>query len=320
MKASIIIPSLNAEKTIGKTIFSLLEQTLKPEEIIVVDGGSTDKTLETVEKIAEKEKTLKLFKKKNFGISASRNLGAKKASTNIIVFLDSDVTMEKKWLEKLLVPLKKENVFCSCGKYLIELDGSLSSDFFSFVIGSSSFQGYSIAFRKNDFLETGGFDEKMKYCEDPEFTLRAFLSGKKLVETKAETMHRSYSIKERIKSNLKYSFYDAVLFKKKFSFFSNPFNLFQAPKNVKLVFGFYWILFLSVILAVSWFLLTKNMFSFIFLLLPALTGCMKILLYKNETKHKNNFFVLLVFSFFALLLFELIKGIGFLNGLIQGKT
>jgi glycosyltransferase involved in cell wall biosynthesis len=319
MNTSIIIPTFNSESTIEKTINSILKQSIKPYEIIVSDGGSTDKTIQIIERISEKNKEIKLIKKKGFGISASRNIGVKQASGEIIVFLDSDVITEEKWLEKLLACMEKEKPFCCCGKYSVELTKSLASDFFSFVVSSSSFQGYNIAFRKKDFLELKGFDEKMKYSEDPEFTLRAFLSGKKLAETNAETFHLSYSLKERIKSNFKYSFFDAVLFKKNISFFFNPFNLLKSPKNIKLIFGFYWVLFFSFFLSVVSLIITKNIFSLVFLLVPALTGCIKIILNENKTKYENNFFLLLGYSFFALILFGLIKGAGFLNGLIQGK-
>jgi len=315
MNSSVIIPAFNSEKTIEKTINSVLEQTVKPEEIIIVNDGSTDNTKKIVEGIAKKNNSVKLFSRKNFGISASRNFGALKASGEIIAFLDSDVIAEKKWLEKLIVPLQDKKVFASCGKYSVELNNSISSDFFSFIVGSSSFQGYNIAFRKKDFLDLNGFDEKMKYCEDPEFFLRAVLSGKKLAETTAESFHSSYSLKERIKSNFKYSFFDAVLFRKNLNFLINPFNLVKVSKNIKFIFGFYWITFISFLFALLSFLITKNLVSVIFIFLPSFLGCIKIILSRKNTEYRNNFFFVLVYSFTALFLFELVKITGFIKGL-----
>jgi len=318
MNVSVITPAFNAEKTIGKTLNSLLSQSVVPKEIIVVNDGSTDKTKEIVEGIAVNNNSIKLFSRKNQGISASRNFGAGKAKEEVIAFLDSDVIVETQWLEKLLNGLQ-ENVFAVCGKYSIESDGSLASDFFSFSISSSSFQGYNIALRKKDFLESKGFNEKMKYCEDPEFFLRAFTSGKTLNKTSAESFHESYPLKKRVKPNFNYSFFDGVLFKKNFSFFINPFNLIKAPENIKMIYSFYWIEFLSVILSVEVFLISKNLFSAGFLFLPSLIGIIKLISNKNQTKYKNNFLAVLVYSFFALILFEVIKSFGFINGLIQGK-
>ncbi len=318
MNTSVVIPAFNAEKTIKKTIDSLLNQTIKPDEIIIVNDGSTDSTKKIIEEIAKTNNSIKLFNRNNSGISVSRNFGAKNALGELIAFLDSDVIVEKQWLEKIFAELKKD-VFCVCGKYSIELNSSLASDFFSFTISSSSFQGYNIAFRKKDFIESKGFNEKMKYCEDPEFFLRAFISNKKTLESNAESFHRSYSLKERIKPNFKYSFFDAILFKKYSSFLINPFNLIKAPENIKSIFGFYFFLFFSVLFSIIIFLVSENVFSFLFLGFPSVIGCIKISLSKNKAKYKNNFLLVLIYSFFVLLLFELVKGIGFINGLIQGK-
>ncbi len=319
MKTSVIIPAFNTEKTMGETLSSLLKQSIKPKEIIVINDGSTDSTKKIVEEFSKKHSQIKLFNRKNFGISASRNFGAEKASGEIITFLDSDVTVEKKWLEKLLNGLKKD-VFCVCGKYSTELNGKLSSDFFSFSVSSSSFQGYNIAFRKKDFFESKGFDKKMKYCEDPEFFLRAFLTGKKLEKTCAESFHKTYNLNKRVKSNFKYSFFDAVLFKKNFSFLINPFNLIKVPENIKMILSFYYSIFFSFFLILVSFLFTNSPFSFLFIFIPAVLGCIKISLKRKKTKYKNNFLVILFYSFIVLFFFTLVKGTGFIIGLIQGKT
>jgi len=320
VNASVIIPAFNAEKTIKKTVDSVLNQTNPPEEIIIVNDGSTDRTKEIAEGIAGENHSVKVFSRNNSGISSARNFGASQAKQELIVFLDSDVTAERQWLEKLIAGLKK-NVFAVCGKYSVEPGNSLSSDFFSFVVGSSSFQGYNIAFRKKDFLESGGFSEKMKYCEDPEFFLRAFLKGKKIVSNKAETFHRNYPLKERIKSNFKYSFFDAVLFRENFLFFAgSPLRLFKAPENIRMIYSFYMVVFSSVLLALLAFIFSGSIYSFIFLLVPSTAGTIKIALSRNKIRYKNNFMLIAVYSFFALFLFGLVKGAGFVIGLIQGKA
>jgi c-di-AMP phosphodiesterase-like protein len=97
----------------------------------------------------------------------------------------------------------------------------------------------------------------------------------------------------------------------------NPFNLIAAPENIKFIFGFYWVLFLSLILVFLSFIATNKLISLAFLCLPAVIACTKMAFNKNKTKYKNNFLAVLIYSFFAFLLFELVKGIGFVNGLIQ---
>lgn len=86
-RITVIIPAFRAEKYIAEAIESALNQTLKPFEIIVVDDGSPD-NLYGVAKAYEPE--ILLFKKVNEGISKTRNFGLRKASGNLIAFLDAD--------------------------------------------------------------------------------------------------------------------------------------------------------------------------------------------------------------------------------------
>lgn len=102
MNLSIVIPVYNEEKSIGACLDSLLGQTLKPKEIIIIDDGSTDKTCKVVKKYP-----VKLLKQNHQGPGPARNLGVKKSRGDIIVFVDADMTFDKKFLEKLTLPIKK---------------------------------------------------------------------------------------------------------------------------------------------------------------------------------------------------------------------
>ena len=75
---SIIVPIFNAEKYLGKCIDSLLNQTKKEIEIILVNDGSTDKSEEIIKNY--KDKRIKYFKNKNQGIGKTRNFGIKKST------------------------------------------------------------------------------------------------------------------------------------------------------------------------------------------------------------------------------------------------
>jgi glycosyltransferase involved in cell wall biosynthesis len=91
-KVSVVIPVFNTERFVEKAIVSVLQQ---PEvvEVIVVDDGSTDKSLEIISKLQAEDARVKIFhhqNKANKGRSASRNLGIKNATSNHIAFLDSD--------------------------------------------------------------------------------------------------------------------------------------------------------------------------------------------------------------------------------------
>ena len=85
---SIIVPIYNAEKYLNKCIDSLVNQTKKELEFILVNDGSTDKTEEIIK--TYKDKRIKYFKNKNQGIGKTRNFGIEKATGKYIMFLDSD--------------------------------------------------------------------------------------------------------------------------------------------------------------------------------------------------------------------------------------
>lgn len=87
---SIVIPVYNAEETISRAIGSILSQDFKDFEIIVVNDGSTDRSLEFCETIARNEPRIRLFSIENSGVSNARNVGIEQAQGKYITFLDAD--------------------------------------------------------------------------------------------------------------------------------------------------------------------------------------------------------------------------------------
>ena len=99
MRFSVIIPLYNKEKYVKETIESVLSQDFEDYEIIVVDDGSTDSSYKIVEKLNNKK--ILLFKKKNSGVSDTRNYGIKKANGEYICFLDADDKWSKDYLSTM---------------------------------------------------------------------------------------------------------------------------------------------------------------------------------------------------------------------------
>ena len=100
---SIVIPTYNMEKFIKKSVKSVLNQTYKNFEILVIDNHSKDKTRQIIDDF--KSNKIKYFKIKNYGvIGKSRNLGIKKSKGNWIAFLDAD----DQWFKNRLLVIKKE--------------------------------------------------------------------------------------------------------------------------------------------------------------------------------------------------------------------
>ena len=106
MKLSVIIPTYNEESVIADCLKSLEGQTHGDFEVLVIDDGSSDKTLEAVKKAGSKR--LKgIFKQNHKGPGAARNLGAKRAEGEVLVFVDADMTFDRDFLRKLVEPIEK---------------------------------------------------------------------------------------------------------------------------------------------------------------------------------------------------------------------
>lgn len=121
---SIIVPVYNSEKYLPECVDSIIDQTHKNLQIILVDDCSTDASGKICDDYAKKDKRVEVYRpKKNGGQSASRNLGLKHAKGEWIAFADHDDTLEPEMLETLLSNAKKYNVKVSgCGNKRIEND------------------------------------------------------------------------------------------------------------------------------------------------------------------------------------------------------
>lgn len=107
MKISFLIPLYNDEKRIENCIKSIENQTYKDIEIIVVNDGSTDNSLEICEKLSEKYNNIKIITTTNKGVCSARNLAVELATGDYMMFVDSDDFIEKDILSELLKTLNK---------------------------------------------------------------------------------------------------------------------------------------------------------------------------------------------------------------------
>lgn len=101
IKVSVIVPVYNVEEYLEKCLESLVDQTLKDIEIIVVNDGSPDNSQEIIDRYSKKYKNIKSYKKENGGLSDARNYGLKKASGKYISFVDSDDYIAPNMLENM---------------------------------------------------------------------------------------------------------------------------------------------------------------------------------------------------------------------------
>jgi len=110
-KVSLYIPCLNAEKHIERCIKSVLSQTYPVDEILIIDDGCTDKTIEKASKYSVKI----LRNKENKGLAFSRNKGILKANNEFVASIDADVILDKKWLENLMKDFTSKEIVGACG-------------------------------------------------------------------------------------------------------------------------------------------------------------------------------------------------------------
>jgi len=181
---SVIIPTYNRAEMLGRAINSVLSQTCQDFELLVVDDGSTDNTLELTKAYG---KSITYIRQENRGAAAARNTGIRAAQADFLVFLDSDDWFMKDKLELQLAamldnPLSlvshTQEKWLRRGKHLNQKkrhrkeSGNLFSRCLELcVVGMST-----IMARRQLFEEVGLFDESFPCCEDYELWLRVAVS------------------------------------------------------------------------------------------------------------------------------------------------
>lgn len=180
-KVSVVITVFNEAETIGPLIESLLKQTLRPAEIIVVDGGSGDGTWELLHK-NKKIRAFQLIGNRSVG----RNLGVSHASSPIIAFTDAGCIPEPDWLKNLVSPFGDPKVWVVSGYYKGVATSPFERSLIPYVlvmpdqIGSEFLPATrSMGILKSVFVRSGGFDEKLWHNEDYEYAIRLKKSGVK---------------------------------------------------------------------------------------------------------------------------------------------
>ncbi|AVQ13210.1 Glycosyltransferase-like protein, family 2 [Leptospira santarosai] len=181
---SVVIPTFNREDKIIKAISSVLVQTLRPKEIIVVDDGSTDSTVSKIqETFSNSYDGIRILSLEHKGVSHARNRGVENATGDWIAFLDSDdewlpEKLERQWEYCEKHPeteiLQSQEIWIRNGKrvnppvYLSKKDGWIFEQSLEFCSVTPS----SVLLKKDLYKNRGGMDEKLPSCEDYDLWLR----------------------------------------------------------------------------------------------------------------------------------------------------
>ena len=187
---SVIIPAYNAEKTIGKCLNALKEQSYPADsyEVIVVDDGSADKTGSIAQGYA-----VRYIRQENNGPASARNKGAHEAKGGIILFTDSDCVPDKNWIGEMVGPFDDPEVAAVKGVYrtlqksivarFAQIEFEERYEMLKKVDSIDMIDTYSAGFRREIFLKVGGSDASFPSAnnEDTELSYRMSKLGFKMV-------------------------------------------------------------------------------------------------------------------------------------------
>ncbi|MFC1626725.1 glycosyltransferase family 2 protein [Patescibacteria group bacterium] len=183
MKITVLIPAYNEEKYLPITLNSLKQLDRQPDEIIIIDGSSTDKTVEVA-----KQHGAKVITVEHKGIGYARQKGLEAASGDVVAYTDADTLVPKDWLSKIEESLSKPNVSCVFGTFRVP-DGWFPYKFYVnylqpgfnqiyFWFGVPMAPGQNTAFWRDKGIKAGGFPIDYKICEDIEMVRRLKGEGK----------------------------------------------------------------------------------------------------------------------------------------------
>ena len=185
---TVIIPLYNKEKYVENTLKSILNQTFRDFEVIIVNDCSTDASVSKIESYLSDKVTL-IHHEKNKGLSATRNTGIKKAKTEYVCYLDADDIWKPTFLEtiyRLISNFPEAKIFATNYDEVYEnnifkpfnggnqLDENFEGiiDYFKTNIKQGIYHHGSICFHKSVFEKAGYYDEEIKFSEDFDFNIR----------------------------------------------------------------------------------------------------------------------------------------------------
>lgn len=185
-KVSVIIPAYNQADFLGLTLQSVLSQTYKDFECIIIDDGSTDNTRGVLDDYHDKR--IRYLYQDNKGLASARNTGIKNASGKYLHFLDSDDLIYPYFLERMVEIIDSDNKvdILLCAWELIDEEGKVISgkigppeigNLIEDLILQNLFPVHAAITRRELFENLGSFDEKLSALEDWDLWLRAAIKG-----------------------------------------------------------------------------------------------------------------------------------------------
>lgn len=186
---TVVIPAYNYARFLSKAIDSVLRQECLPQEIIVVDDGSTDNTPDVAAQYGDR---IRYIRKENGGLPAARNTGIKAARCGLIAFLDADDEWDPSFLRKILEQfgrLTPDYCLVASACRCVDKDGKPMDKKWIFpafdrevtgeeILLQTRFSPSAVVARRQTIEDCGGFDETLRSSEDRDMWLRMSARGK----------------------------------------------------------------------------------------------------------------------------------------------
>ncbi len=181
---SIILPLYNASTTLDRCINSVITQSYRNFELICVDDGSSDDTLERLNTFESRDQRVRIFTKKQGGVSSARNVGLREARGEFITFIDADDWVEPEWLQAYINNYRGEDLLLQNAVWemvdgtqfyrsveLKPLDNCIDKVLSLYDRHTLGYVWSALYKREIIVAHTISFCEEISYCEDYEFAL-----------------------------------------------------------------------------------------------------------------------------------------------------
>lgn len=205
MKVSVIVPVYNTGIYLEKCVKSLIEQSYSNIQIIMINDGSTDESLEVMNMLQQRDERIVVLDKKHEGVSAARNAGIEKADGDLLAFIDSDDWLDCNTFERLIGIMNKNDadaVFYewteeySNGESDIKGNDGTKELVFTYDKIIETYLENRIYFRvssslmKREIIKNISFDTSLEAGEDMLYSFYALCNAKKVVYTNLPFYHR----------------------------------------------------------------------------------------------------------------------------------
>lgn len=199
---SVVVPLYNKDKSVNRAIKSVINQTCKNFELIIVNDGSTDNSIDVVNEIVDSR--IIIINKTNGGVSSARNFGIQVAKFDFICFLDADDYWMPNHLE-VIEKLIKEYPLGAIYSTLINqkskkgirfIENSLPEDFvgyidnyFNYAVSGTIFHSSSVCIKKESLVKVGCFDTNLKHGEDLDLWFKLMIKNRGVVKKETTVIY-----------------------------------------------------------------------------------------------------------------------------------